>query len=111
MKHWIFKLVVFLLLGAVVNVAVAWGCGAWLNTLNAEQVARISSMDSPRWVILINTRLGGTRVTCRRVDEAVQSGPKHAARAGTVLESWPSVSRPDEPAIPPGRLNHVERSR
>ena len=29
MKRWIFKLVVFLLLGAIVNVAVAWGCAKW----------------------------------------------------------------------------------
>ena len=29
MKHWIFKLVLFLLLGAIVNVAVAWGCAYW----------------------------------------------------------------------------------
>ena len=29
MKRWIFKLVVFLLLGAIVNVAVAWGCAYW----------------------------------------------------------------------------------
>ncbi len=69
MKRRLFKLVVFLVLGAIVNVAVAWACGAWLDTLNADQVARISSMDSPRLAILINTRLGATRVTCRRVDE------------------------------------------
>jgi len=29
MKRWIFKLFVFLLLGAVVNVAIAWGCAMW----------------------------------------------------------------------------------
>ena len=29
MKRWLAKLVVFLLLGAVVNVAVAWGCARW----------------------------------------------------------------------------------
>ena len=29
MKRRLFKLVVFLLLGAIVNVAVAWGCAAW----------------------------------------------------------------------------------
>ena len=29
MKQWLFKLVVLLLLGAVVNVAVAWGCANW----------------------------------------------------------------------------------
>ncbi len=31
MKRWLTKLVVFLLLGAVVNVAVAWGCAACLQ--------------------------------------------------------------------------------
>ncbi len=75
MKRWIFKLVVFLLLGTIVNVAVAWGCGAWLNTLGGEQVGRINSMDSPRWAILINTRLGATRVTCSRVDEPYKVVP------------------------------------
>ncbi len=29
MKRWIFKLVVFLLLGAIVNVALAWTCALW----------------------------------------------------------------------------------
>ncbi len=29
MKRWLAKIVVFLLLGAVVNVAVAWGCALW----------------------------------------------------------------------------------
>ncbi len=33
MKRWVFKLLVFLLLGAIVNVAVAWGCAAWMPLL------------------------------------------------------------------------------
>ena len=31
MKRWICKLVLFLLLGVVVNVAVAWGCAYWMD--------------------------------------------------------------------------------
>lgn len=29
MKRWVTKLVVFLLLGAIINIAVAWGCARW----------------------------------------------------------------------------------
>ena len=36
MKRWLAKLVVFLLLGAVVNVAVAGGCAAFLNLMASE---------------------------------------------------------------------------
>ena len=36
MKRRLFKLVVFLLLGAVVNVAVAWGCAAWADPYLGE---------------------------------------------------------------------------
>ena len=32
MKHRLFKLVLFLLLGAIVNIAVAWGCALWPST-------------------------------------------------------------------------------
>ena len=34
MKRWLAKLVVFLLLGAIVNVAVAWGCAKWSYLLD-----------------------------------------------------------------------------
>ncbi|MCH8824954.1 MAG: hypothetical protein IH984_15770 [Planctomycetes bacterium] len=42
MKRRLFKLVLFLLLGAIVNVAVAWGCAMWSPTTHEARVA-----DSP----------------------------------------------------------------
>src|SRR4029453_15698481 len=30
-KRWVLRIAVFLLLGAIVNVAVAWGCSRWSN--------------------------------------------------------------------------------
>ena len=36
MKRWPAKLVVFLLLGAIINVAVAWGCAYWIVPYNGQ---------------------------------------------------------------------------
>ena len=36
MKRWFTRLVVFLLLGAIVNVAVAWGCALWSSVTQAS---------------------------------------------------------------------------
>jgi hypothetical protein len=41
MKPCLLKLVLFLLLGAVVNVAVAWGCAMWSRVGNEERVAPV----------------------------------------------------------------------
>ncbi len=55
MKRWIFKLVVFLLLGAVVNVAVAWGCAVLLigrTEPDMEHIeARDGSADPEPWLV------------------------------------------------------------
>lgn len=37
MKHRLFKLALFLFLGALVNVAVAWGCAKWINLDGLEE--------------------------------------------------------------------------
>ena len=39
MKRWLTKLVVFLLLGAIVNVAVAWGCVVVHLVVDVDSVA------------------------------------------------------------------------
>ncbi len=39
-KRWITKLVVFLLLGAVVNVAVAWGCALWSSMTQDSDLSK-----------------------------------------------------------------------
>ena len=36
MKHRLTKLAVFILLGAIVNVAVAWGCAYWIVPYNGQ---------------------------------------------------------------------------
>ncbi|MFB3112460.1 MAG: hypothetical protein ACE10G_10540, partial [Gemmatimonadales bacterium] len=47
MKRWISKLVVFLLLGAVVNVAVAWGCATWIVPLKNDLAAYLRQVNAP----------------------------------------------------------------
>ena len=55
MKRWIFKLAVFLLLGAVVNVAVAWGCARFFsprsNVIYWDAVGRIEVVYSPAEIV------------------------------------------------------------
>ena len=40
------KLVVFLVLGALVNVAVAWGCALWID-LKSPSVSRLKGLNGP----------------------------------------------------------------
>ena len=50
MKRWLTKLVVFLFLGAVVNVAVAWGLAVSVDLSGAPISAEgVSSADPPAW--------------------------------------------------------------
>ena len=53
MKRWLFKLVVFLLLGAVMNVAVAWGVHLGSDRVSSLEIARIYSV--------VLTRVANTR--------------------------------------------------
>ena len=47
MKRGLFKLVVFLLLGAIVNVAVAWGCATWIVPLKNDLAAWQRQLGTP----------------------------------------------------------------
>ena len=47
MKRRLTKLVVFLLLGAIVNVAVAWGCATWIVPLTNDLAALLRQMNAP----------------------------------------------------------------
>ena len=51
MRRWIPKLVLFLLLGAIVNVAVAWGCATWsaLKLVSGPLVERPTEADQRWW--------------------------------------------------------------
>ena len=54
MKRRLFIAAIFLLAGAVVNVAVAWGCAAWLWPEEAEEVVM-------RWADSVGGPRGGGR--------------------------------------------------
>ena len=55
MKRRLFKLVLFLLLGAVVNVAVAWGCARFFsprsNVIIRDSIGRIEVVYSPAEIV------------------------------------------------------------
>ena len=59
MKRWIFKLVGFLFLGAIVNVAVAWGLVVFIDQSGAPiSVEGVSSADPPAWSFVSYRRPG-----------------------------------------------------
>ena len=47
MKRWFTRLVVLLLLGAIVNVAVAWGCATWIVPLKNDWAAWQRQLGTP----------------------------------------------------------------
>ena len=69
MKRWTIRILVFLLLGAIVNVAVAWGCAAWIQLQNGAPTKRDVFSDTPgsskfsAYVAYRLSRSGAHRVT------------------------------------------------
>ncbi len=59
MKHLLFKLALFLLLGAIVNVAVAWGCAIPQHNPGYEGV--VNSINEHLWAIRIQQHFGSVR--------------------------------------------------
>jgi hypothetical protein len=66
-KKMAIKLVLFLLLGAIVNVAVAWGCAVFLNPLTKQyQTSGESVREGRYWRIWSWRRTGNTTVLSQR---------------------------------------------
>ena len=55
MKYRLFKLVLFLLLGAIVNVAVAWGCALWIDPFNGRHEHARIMLDGIEWIQQVDT--------------------------------------------------------
>ncbi len=72
MKRRLTKLVVFLLLGAIVNVAVAWGCAAWIDVEHWTQ--RYTFLLGPipfedaGWQVAYHEKPGAIRIVALGVD-------------------------------------------
>ncbi len=66
MKRRLFKLVVFLLLGAIVNVAVAWGCATTLDLFYTEAVSAYRTSAEGKWQVEALRRVGATVIESAR---------------------------------------------
>ena len=65
MKRRFTKLVVILLFGAIVNVAVAWGCAAWVDVSVAEDTVGLTDLNGPQSLFGSRERSGTTRLFMR----------------------------------------------
>ncbi len=93
MKRWLTKLVILLLLGAVVNVAVAWGCVLSMNPRMPDAQKRAGgSWDGPDhilWIIFEHLAPGRLRIVSSWHDPSVGGG---------IGGGWPDD--PAEPLVP-----------
>ena len=62
MKRWLIIVAVLLTAGAVVNVAVAWGCAASVEAFDGEEIRRTLHMRDRWWVVIERRALGSTLV-------------------------------------------------
>ncbi len=81
MRRRLITILIFLLAGAVVNVAVAWGCALWLDSggpIHSSPKRGVTAADYPRWWVWV-------------ID----------ARGSTMVKSWASRDPPRLGALPP----------
>ncbi len=71
MRRWALRIFVFLILGAIVNVAVAWGC-AFSNDLDADW-PNVEAASTGEWsFVFVDRRFGSEEVRCcHRLSDAV----------------------------------------
>ncbi len=69
MKRRLLIIAIFLLLGAVMNVAVAWGCAVWVDVGAVPPVRGLSSSEPPRFNFSLRARLGASRFAHRVHEE------------------------------------------
>ncbi len=104
MKRRLLIIGIFLLLGAVVNVAVAWGCAAWLDPLRGSgRVSGYTWLELERLGVTVkgDTRIWGVTATpgpgYGYVDSFTQPVPDDSIRSAMLRGN----NRPAESAIPP----------
>ena len=111
MRRRIFIVVIFLLAGAVVNVAVAWGCAAWVHlpwrTANERVGGCWVAENSRYWMIWEHRTTGAVRVISRWRDVemvGVGSGfPDGPCRP--LVPAWAPFVAPDDE--PPTKASHA----
>lgn len=86
MKRSIFTILLFLVFGAIVNVAVAWGCAFWVDAMPRGSMERAqrgaSHRQQPRWDVLVVERAASTFVFAG----SVRVSPPNPLRPGASQE-------------------------
>ena len=103
MKRRLFKLTLFLLLGAVLNVAVAWGCAVWLAPYGGSTLVSADTWldDTRLWRVQSSPGPGYAEVTSfvQSIPESIRTQFAAVFRTATpaesVIPSWSRFARPD----------------
>ncbi len=100
MKRRLFKLVVFLMLGAVVNVAVAWGCALWVDRGQAK-IAAGRTLQGYIWVVRRGSARGAEFVLWVRTYGDIEVAfPGEGNWPPDLIPSWSTISHEIDPAGP-----------
>ena len=90
MRRWVTRLAVFLLLGAIVNIGVAWGCAAWVRPASKAigfGTLIVSRAERPRWSVEWIEGWGAIRYTYYPEQVTL------AANDAVVMDAHPTWSR------------------
>ncbi len=95
MKRRLTKLAVFLLLGAIVNVAVAWGCAAWVDSSQSGMSNKFAVMATPQdffWIGRRESARGAERVHSQRLARGPFNPTETATSPLDLIPSWSTIS-------------------
>ena len=103
MKRWTIRVVVFLLLGAIVNVAVAWGCAARGGSGSGiiVEFAESSIRQGGFWLVRTESARGAQRVHSNRLVDSLD-GWTRGDSPPDLIPAWSTIPRevaPDGPKL------------
>jgi hypothetical protein len=99
-KRRLLKLCLFLLLGAVVNVAVAWGLAAWVipHRLAMHLHFFLSDNRAPRWRFTVRSGVGTTVIWSIQTGDSAHLVAKTEVRPD-LLSPWSRINSPPIPLV------------
>ena len=95
MRRWLTRLAVFLLLGAIVNVAVAWGCAAWVDTYQSGKGYKYAVLATPQgyfWIVRGESARGAERVHSQIMVHSYANPTETAISPPDLIPSWSTIS-------------------
>ncbi len=100
MKRHITKLVVFLLLGSILNVAVAWGCAVWVDR-GQSKITTLRRLPGYTWVVRRGSARGSEFVlSLRSYSDMDVPLPGEGNWPPDLIPSWSTISLKIDPAGP-----------